>query len=682
VPAAEVPRQLPARSAGFAGRVAWLARLDALLPPGDDRPGGLPVATISGVPGIGKTTLAVHWAHRVADRFPDGQLYLDLRGFDPDRPPVDPATGLAILLGALGVAGRRLPASQPERESLYRTVLADRRVLLVLDNAHDAAQVRPLLPGGDRCLVLVTSRNPLAGLVATGARPMVLDLLGPAEAGDLLEGRLGRARVAAEPDAVAGIADRCGGLPLALSIVAARAAVRDDAPLGAVVAELGRSRRTLDEFAGDDASADLRAVFSWSYRILGEPAARLLRLLAVHPGPDVTAPAAASLAGTPVPEAHAALRELHAASLLTEVRPDRYAFHDLVRAYAAELAGLSDPPERLHAALVRLLDHLVHTALAATLSLDPHQTRTDVGPAVPGVTPEPIADRREALVWFETERPVILAAVERAADGFESHAWRLAWTSVVYLERSGQWHDKLAVLSTALDAARRTGERTTQARTLRSLGRTLGRLHDYGAAYAHLRSAIALYRDLGDVNGQAHAAGSLGEILEHEGRYEEALAMDEESYELFAAAGNRLGQARALGGIGSLQTLMGRHEQTIATCQRALELFVAAGDRNGQAGVHDSLGVAYGHLGRHAEAVACFRQALEALESTGEQFYVALVLAHLGDEHLAAAEVVEARHCYDSALAIFTRLGSREAGAVRDKLALLEHGYFTPAAGA
>jgi DNA-binding SARP family transcriptional activator/tetratricopeptide (TPR) repeat protein len=667
-----VPRQLPAHLRGFIGRSGYLRELDTLLCDEGDRPVAMPIATIAGTAGIGKTTLAVHWAHLAADRFPDGQLYINLHGFDPVHSPVEPAVALGFFLATLGVLARRIPVSLEERESLYRSLLADRRVLVVLDNAHDAGQVRPLLPGTAGGLVLVTSRNLLAGLVAAGAHPIVLDLLTSDEAHHLLRGRLGVERTAAEPSAVADIVARCAGLPLPLSIVASRAAVMAGFPLSALVAELRQARRTLDGFANDDATIDLRAVFSWSYRVLSDSAARMFRLLSLHPGPDATAWVAASLAGVPAERALSALVELSAANLLSEASPGRYAYHDLLRAYAIELTESHDSADDRRDALRRVLDHYVHTAYPATLLIDPNQTPTAVDSPRAGVEPEVLTDRQQALAWFEAEHAVILRAVARAVDGFESHAWQLAWSAVIYLDRSGHWQDKLTVLRGALAAARRAGERTMEARTLRSIGRTYGRLHQYHEAYKYLREALSIYRDLGNMHGQAHTVTSYAEILEYEGRYREALAMAEEAYELSRSVGNPLGEARALGSIGFLHTLMGEHEQTIGACQRALELFVKVDDPHGQAAACDSLGVAYQNLGLHRKAVAHFRHALYLLNETGERYFVAIVLSHLGDAHQVAGELPAARHAWRQALAIFTKLGAREAEGVHDKLLALD----------
>ncbi|WP_158102695.1 AfsR/SARP family transcriptional regulator [Lentzea kentuckyensis] len=397
LPAGQVtPRQLPAPPRSFAGRARELAALDAV---------STGPVVVSGMGGVGKTALAVHWAHRVAARFSDGQLYLNLRGFGPDD-AMTTGEALRALLGALGL---RVPDSTDAQASRYRSALADKRMLIVLDNARDADQVRSLLPGSPGCLVLVTSRTRLTGLVAAdGAHPVALDLLSAQESRELLAGRL-RA-VPADSAATTEIITRCAGLPLALTVVAARAACTGF-PLRAIAAEL---RRGLDPFDGGDSATDVRAVFSWSYRALGSAAARLFRLLGLHPGPDVCASAAAGLLGTP--QVGPLLAELTRAHLLVEHQPGRYLLHDLLRAYAVELAQLHDSVADRRLATRRVLDHYVRTSLAAA--------------------------RSQALAWFTTEQRVLLAAAEHAAaTGFDTHAWQLARTLAEFLERRGHWSD-------------------------------------------------------------------------------------------------------------------------------------------------------------------------------------------------------------------------------------------------
>jgi DNA-binding SARP family transcriptional activator/tetratricopeptide (TPR) repeat protein len=665
-----VPRQLPPDMIGFAGRTAELEQLDQRLPGPAERPTATGITTIAGTAGLGKTALAVHWAHRVAERFPDGQMYVNLHGFDPARSPMDPSVAIGLFLGALGVPPQQIPVDGDARESLYRSLLADRRVLVVLDNAHDTGQVRPLLPGSAGCFVVVTSRSLLTGLIAAGAHPITPELLTPAEAGQLLERRLGSERTAAEPAAIDAIVSRCAGLPLALSIVAARAVSTPRTPLATLAAELSQARRALDGFASDDTTVDPRAVFSWSYRVLSPSAARLFRLLSLQPGPEMTVPAAASLAGLTSSDARAALTELSAANLLGEPRPGRFAFHDLLRAYAMELAEADDPAADREQAVRRALDHYVHTANPAVGLLDPRVEPTDVDPPLPGVTPEVLADSEQANEWFAAEHAVLLAAVARAAEFDDPRTWQLAWSLGVYLDRRGYWPDKIAVQRLAVRVAQHAGNRSMAARTLRSLGRTYGRLRQYEKAHEYATVALELYRDLGDVAGQAHALGAIAETLEFEGRYREALAIAQQSHELYRMVGNPIGEAQALNNIGFLHALLGEYEQTIDASERAIALFVAAGDRAGQSAAYDSLGFAYHNLGRYDDAIACYRQALDALAETGFRYFAGITLNHLGDTYDVAGDRAEARATWRRALAIFAEVGASEAKEVRGKLFL------------
>jgi hypothetical protein len=394
-----VPRQLPADTDMFTGRDAALKTLDRLLDDQDEStPRPVVISAIAGTAGIGKTALAVHWAHRVADRFPDGHLYVNLRGFDPSGSPMEPAEAVRGFLDALQVSPQGIPASLEAQAGLYRSLLAGRRMLVLLDNARDADQVAPLLPGAPGCLVLVTSRNQLPGLVAAaGAHPVALDLLSRDEAVQLLARRLSHDRVTAEPHATQELVTRCAGLPLALAIVAARAATHPEFPLAALADQLHEARDGLDGFDGGDTATDARAVFSCSYHSLGTPAARLFRLLGLHPGPDVTAGAAASLAGHPVAQVRPLLAELARAHLVVEHAPSRYAFHDLLRAYAGELAHTQDTGTDRRAATHRMLDHYLHTAHGADLLLYGHSETITPDPAQPGVSAERLSDHDQAM---------------------------------------------------------------------------------------------------------------------------------------------------------------------------------------------------------------------------------------------------------------------------------------------
>jgi DNA-binding SARP family transcriptional activator len=380
------PAQLPADLSAFVGRHRELARLNSLLDDGAQSSATVEIAAIDGMAGIGKTALAVHWAHWAADRFTDGQLYANLRGFDPSGVAMSPEDALRGFLETLGVAPQRIPGDVGAQASLYRSLLNGRRVLVLLDNVRDIEQVRPLLPGSPGCLVLITSRNRLPGLiVAHGAHAVSLDTLPADEARQAMALRLGSARLAAEPDASDEIFDRCGGLPLAMAVVAARATVYQDLPLAEIASELRDPRTRLDALSADGAAAGVRAVFSWSYRLLSIPARRLFRLLAVHEGRELSPNAAASLAGLPRAEIQPLLAELTGARLLTEHRPGRFTSHDLTRVYAAELSAAEDTEDDRRGALRLLLDYYLHTAYRANLPPQPNFAAPDPGAAQPGV---------------------------------------------------------------------------------------------------------------------------------------------------------------------------------------------------------------------------------------------------------------------------------------------------------
>ena len=471
-----VPRQLPACTAQFVGRSAELAALTSLL----DRAvaglagggGAVVISAVGGMAGIGKTTLALHWAHQVADRFPGGQLYVNLRGFDPADAPVAPGEAVRGFLDGLGVDPALIPVDPQAQASLYRSLLAGRRVLVVLDNARDAGQVRPLLPGTATCLVVVTSRSQLPGLVAAeGARPLPLGLLPAAEARELLARHLGPDRAAAEPQAVAELIGLCAGLPLALSTVAARAAVQPGFPLAALAAELRDARGRLDALEAGDPATSMRAVLSWSCCHLDPAAAAMFRLLGTHPGPDISAAAAASLAGLAPRHARETLGTLTRAHLITDHVPGRFAMHDLVRAYAAEQASDVDSDTARRDALCRVLDHYLHTGLAADMLLRPgREPPPSAHPPRPGARAEDLAGYDQALAWFEAERPVLLAAIaEAAAAGLVTHAWQICRAVENFAVIRGHWHDYARAQRTALAVAEQAGDVTGQAYAHRGL---------------------------------------------------------------------------------------------------------------------------------------------------------------------------------------------------------------------
>ncbi|EOD66680.1 AfsR/SARP family transcriptional regulator [Amycolatopsis vancoresmycina] len=665
-PGGAVPRQLPGAVAGFTGRVAQLEELTGLL----DQRGTVVISAINGTAGVGKTTLAVHWAHRVADRFPDGQLYVNLRGFDPSGRPVRPAEAIRGFLDALGVPAQRIPDGLAEQAALYRSQLAGRRMLVVLDNARDTGQVRPLLPGAAGCLTVVTSRDHLGGLIVSeGARVLPLDLMTTAEARDLLASRLGRDRLAAEPEAAGDLIELGVHLPLALSIVAARATLAPALSLTELARQLRDVRDRLPALDIGDSSVDLGAVFSWSYRTLSAAAARMFRLLSLHPGPVISLSAAASLAGTGAGPAREALAELVKAQLLTEPVTGRFTHHDLLRAYSADRAGREETGQARRAALHRLLDHYLHTAHAATLLLDPPADRLRLAEPQPGTVVEPLGDDEQAWQWFTAERPVFAAAVDRAADaGFDTHAWQLAGSVANFCIRAGHWMQLVSTQLVAIAAAERAGEPYGTAWSLRELGRAYIRLGRYPDAHASLQRALELDERLGDPVGQARSHNNLGIVSYAQGSYRVALEQGKTAYALFHAARHRAGQAEALNAIGWMQTQLGDPAEALRSCSRALELHRAVGSRHGEADTWDSLGCAHHHLGDYRRAAACYHNALELFRKLGARHPQADTLIRLGDTHCDAGDLRAARAAWQRALPILDELHHPDADVLRARL--------------
>jgi DNA-binding SARP family transcriptional activator/tetratricopeptide (TPR) repeat protein len=671
-PPAIVPRQLPAAVTHFTGRAAELAELTGLLEQAGSEPAGtVVISAVGGTAGVGKTALAVHWAHRVVGRFGDGQLYVNLRGFDPSGTPAAPEAAIRGFLDALGVPPGHIPHGQEAQAGLYRSLLADKRMLILLDNARDERQVRPLLPASPGSLVMVTSRSQLSGLAAAdGARLISLDVLTHGEAVQLLTARLGTARAAAEPAAAGRIASLCACLPLALAVAAARAAARPGFPLAALAAELADAARRLDALDAGDPGSSVRAVFSWSTRQLTPDAARMFRLLGIHPGPDITAPAAASLAATAEAHARRLLRELARAQLVAEHVPGRFSFHDLLRAYAAEQAHHTDSDTGRREATGRVLDHYLHTAARAARLLDPAKEPVALAPPRPGATPEQSADYPQALAWFEAEHQVLLAAVTlAAASGFDVHAWQLPWAMTSFLQPRGHWQEWAATLRIALDAATRLGDTSAQALSGRLLAMACTNLGDHDQARGHFASSLTLYQRLGNRLGEARIQQSLGMLAYRQGRYADALGHAEQALRLCQAIGDKTSEAVALNNVGWYHGLLGDYQQARAFCRQALTLSAQAGHRRLEGVAWDSVGYAEHHLGNLAEAAACYQHALNICQEVGNRVSEAEALTHLGDTHHAAGELAQAREAWQQALAILDDLHHPDAGQVRAKLA-------------
>jgi tetratricopeptide (TPR) repeat protein/transcriptional regulator with XRE-family HTH domain len=665
------PRQLPAPLRHFAGRSGELAVLAGLLSQaGPDTRPAVVISAIGGLAGIGKTALAVQFAHQEAGSFPDGQLYVNLRGYDPALPPMPAAEAVRLVLDAFQIPAGQIPASAEAQAGLYRSVLAGKKVLIVLDNAADAAQVRPLLPGSPGCLVIVTSRGQLAGLVATdGAIPMKLDVLPTAEARGLLARILGDTRVAAEPDAARQVIELCGRLPLALAITAARAATNPRLPLAELATELAHAAGRLDALDTGEPAASVRAALDSSYQHLTADAARMFRLLGLQPGPDISAPAATSLAGLPGPQAARHLTELAGASLITRDAAGRYALHDLVRLYAAEQAHRARHDAEQDAATSRMLGHYMHTGFAAARLLSPGRDPIAVDPPAPGTTPEHLTGYQAAMSWFEAEHRVLVTAAGHAyTAGRDVCAWNIAWTLLDYLSYQGHWHDQLAVSTTALAAAARLGDPALQAKSHYYCARAaveVGRYSDAQTSYQH---ALELSRQLTDPIGQGLAHIGLAFMLDRQQQPAPAADHARQALDLYIAAGHLPGQANALNHIGWYLSQLGDYEQALVHCQQALALCRKAGRRHTEGTILDSLGYAHHHLGQHIEAITCYRQALDIFQETGQRYQQANTLSHIGDTYQTAREYDAAHTAWREALTILDDLQHPDADQVRTKL--------------
>ncbi|MEU6540688.1 BTAD domain-containing putative transcriptional regulator [Streptomyces sp. NPDC047000] len=665
------PAQLPPDIDVFTGRRAELDRVEALLSPPGERPDTVVISAIGGMAGVGKTSLAVHWAHRIAGRFPDGQLYADLRGFDPSGSVADPAEVIRGFLDALGVPAHRIPDGLDAQAALYRSLLAGHRVLVLLDNARDTQQVRPLLPGSPGCLIVVTSRSRLHGLVVVdGAHPLSLDLLTAEESREFLTARLGTGRVAEEPAAADEIVALCGRLPLTLAIVGARAAVRPDRSLSSVAGELREARGSLAAFTRDDRTTDPRTAFSWSYDALTPGAARLFRLLSLHPGPDASTATAAVLLSLPLKDVRPLLAELVGAHLLVQRSPGRFGSHELLRAYAAELTESHDTPGERDAARHRLLDHLLHTAHRADSLLAPHRERLALSsPAAAGAAPVTFGSREEAASWLNTERPVLLAAVQEAArTGWGLHCWQLAATLELFLDRHGRWQDQLRAQTAALHAAEERGDLPGRAHAHRALGFVNGRLERPAEAREHLSTALELFARAGDLPGQGRVHRYLAFQSNRQGLHDEALDHYRQAHTLYTTAGHLGGQAGILNETGWTHILLGAYEKALADCRRAITMNRHLGDRNGEAAAWDSLGYAHHHLGRYPQALTCYERALAAYREIHDDYLEADTLVHIGDTWEADGSPERAAAAWRQALEILETIAHPDAGTVRDKL--------------
>ncbi|WP_188316975.1 tetratricopeptide repeat protein [Solihabitans fulvus] len=673
--AGRVPRQLPAQPGVFVGRHQELAALDKSLDAAAGHGGTVVVSAIGGGGGVGKTWLALRWAHQNLDRFPDGQLFVDLRGFAADSEPVAPGQAVRGFLDALGVPAGSIPAELDARAGLYRSLVAGKRMLVVLDNARDTSQVIPLLPGSPASTVLVTSRDRLAGLVvAHGAIPMPLDVLDDLDARDLLARRMGHDRLAMEPEATAALLRHCAGLPLALAVVAARAALSPDVSLAELAAELRDTATRLGALDAGDPAASVRTVLSWSHAALEPEQARVLALLGVAPGADISVPATASLTGLSEAEVGAVLRGLERVSVIERHALGRYRTHDLVKLFAADQARHDLPADAIDAALRRLVDHYLHTAFAGERLLDPHRQPIQLPEPVAGCHPRRLDDQAAALAWLDTEHPNLLAAQQVAANqGWHAAVWQFAWSLQTFLWRRGHLHDNLATWRAGLAAARRSGDPAAEARAHRILGRSLALVGLHADATRHLGEALALAERSGDPVAQVHAHNSLALAWGQQGEDGRALEHAERALALCQTLGDPAWEVDALNNTGFAHAKLGHQDQARASCEAALNLGRANNYRLGEAAALDSLGYIAHHSDHHATALDYYRDALALYRELGNAYYEADTLDSLAKTYQALGQLGQARDARRQALRLYqAQHRTEDADRVQDALDALD----------
>jgi DNA-binding SARP family transcriptional activator/tetratricopeptide (TPR) repeat protein len=724
-PILPIPRELPRPPADFTGRVSELATLLGLLgrnAPGDasaltTRPGRpVVISAIDGMGGVGKSALAIQVANQLADHFPDGQLYVNLQGATAGVGPLDPVEALGRLLRALGLDPAQVPPEVEEAAARFRSLAAERRLLVLLDNARNAEQVRPLLPPSQTCGVLITSRQALTTL--EGVSALHLEVLPHEQALELLGGIAGQDRITADPHSAAEVVRRCGWLPLAIRIAGARLAARPGWPMRVLAERLADATHRLEELA--DRELAVRASFDVSVDTLrhspdpaDQAAATVFGLLSLPNGPDLDVRAAARLLDKPESTAQILLERLVDAQLLETHRPNRYQFHDLLRLHARQLASSQHPePERL-TALGRLFGFYTATAWHTQALLRPGDRRAAAAHPQWSHGGQQFPDMPAALAWLETERANLLAAIAQAAEatpaipaalvgqltralfGFflvrgywqdgvranqialelarrtrdqVSQANALIDLGAVY-RRLGRYHEAIACLRESLGIVRELGDRDSQAASLTNLGTTYGWLGEHREAIACLQESLTIYQDLGDRHGQAASLTNLGTAYQRLGQHHQAISCLQESLAVRRELGGRHGQAHSLNSLGEVYRQLGRYHDAIACLREALTIYKDLSDRLGQAASLTNLGTVDERLGRHHEAIAYLREALTICRELGSPYPQAEALRNLGDALRAVGHHDRARSAWQEALAIYEGLQVPGADQVRAQLA-------------
>ncbi|MEV4734618.1 tetratricopeptide repeat protein [Saccharopolyspora sp. NPDC049426] len=664
------PAQLPPDVSYFTGRVEELAKLDALLHEGGTaEPSGpaVVISAIAGAGGMGKTSVAVHWAHQVRDRFPDGQLYVNLRGYDPS-PPLTPAQALDGFLRAMGMTGDTIPHDLDSMTACYRSLLADRRVLVVLDNAVTAEQIRPLLPGTPTCFVVVTSRSRLSGLVArNGAHRITLDQLAPSEAVSLLRQIVGPERIDAEPDATRDLARRCAYLPLALRIAADRVADRPHQAIADLATTLADEQQRLDILeAEDDEATAVRAVFSWSYQALPTDTARVFRLLGLHAGRTISIPAAAALAGTSTYQARRHLHMLRAGHLLTEIGSEHFQLHDLIRDYAAELVTC-DP--ELTSATRRILNWYLHTASAASDLLYPHHGVVIALDSVTDVEPLAFSTRDDALNWYEVEHGNLFAVVQYAADhGHHDIAARLPTNFDVYLILRARWADQITVHQIALTSAYHLRDPQLEVIGLAGLCDAYMQAGRLDECVDTCQRLLRRARELGDRGQEAGALHTLGNALRVQGNLDKAAGHYLSALPIYQEIGKRRGEALMLGSLGEVRRQQRRFDEARDYLGESLDILRRTNNRWNEALCLRWMGRTCADQSQHDDAIACFRHSVTIYREVDDHHEIPATLQELGDTLHRAGELNQARNAWLEALTLFEEIHAPQVADLRARL--------------
>ncbi|WP_329424383.1 tetratricopeptide repeat protein [Streptosporangium sp. NBC_01495] len=619
-PTMAVPRQLPADIARFTGREESLRRLDLLLSADRNGASAVVITAITGIPGIGKTALATRWGHRVADRFPDGQLYVNLHGYSQGE-PVTGTQALHQLLRGLGVAADQIPHEVDERTSMYRSLLADRRMLVVLDNAARPEQIRPLLPGSSLCKVVITSRDSLRGLTAThDVDTLTLDLLSPDEAKALLIAVLGKERVRDQADAVLELAHLCGYLPLALRLAAAHLVSQPTLPIADFAARLLRENRLTALDIEEDPHIGVRAAFMMSYGSLPETARRIFRSLGIHPGPDIGIDEVIALTGSSIGAVNAALNTLIGAHLVQHGTDGRFVVHDLVSLFARERGESEDTETIRHGALIRLFDWYLHTARAAMKQVHVDHSGIKLVSEPPSHGIPAFGDYDSATSWLDIEYPALIAAVNYAAShGWPDYAWQIAYTLDYFFYLRDRTDDWLTIHQTALSAVREAGDQHGEGRILNALG------------------AANMF------------SGKINKCIEYQ----------RQALDISRTIGDRKDEGYALGRIGYSLLWTGDFHQAIKNCLTATELFHQLDDEHGEVTVLFTLGIAYLRIGRSLDALQCLEKCLTFDRKTGSRNDEAYTLTLLGDVHESLGDLGTALEFQQRSIQLNREVGNR-----------------------